>query len=333
MNKLLINNNKKKNYLYKNLINKCYYSYHNSLPKSVSICEVGPRDGLQNEILFVDTDVKIELINKLSNTGLKKIECTSFVSKVWVPQMGDNSIVMEKIERNENCIYTCLTPNMKGYELAIKANADEVAIFAAASEKFSKYNINCTIQESLDRFIPIMEHANKNNINVRGYVSCVVGCPYQGEMDPKQVADVSKALIDMGCYEISLGDTIGVGTPGSVSKMLKEVLKVVDVNKVAFHAHNTYGQALANIYASLQEGISVFDSSVAGLGGCPYAVGASGNVSTEDVVYMFNGLDIETGIDIDKVVDTGDFISRYIGKPNSSFSAKAILAKRGDSED
>lgn len=298
------------------------------LPKQVRIVEVGPRDGLQNEKQPIDTATKIALIEQLANAGVSYIESGSFVNPKWVPQMAGSEEVFEKISRKDGITYAALTPNMQGFERAVQVNVDEVAIFAAASEAFSQKNINCSIAESIQRFEPIMAAAKAQNIKVRGYVSCVVGCPYEGHIEPAVVADVAKQLLDMGCYEVSMGDTIGVGTPASVTAMLEACLKLIPADKLAVHLHDTYGQALANIFAALQLGISVIDSSVAGLGGCPYAKGASGNVATEDVVYMLNGLGIEHGIDLDALIDAGDGICRFLNRPNGSKVANAILAKR-----
>ncbi len=295
-----------------------------SLPSNVHIYEVGPRDGLQNEKQKVSTEVKVVLINKLADAGLKHIEATSFVSPKWVPQMGDNKYVMTSLSPKEGVTYPVLTPNLKGFEEALAAGAEEVAIFGAASESFSQKNINCSIDESLERFLPIMEQAREHNIAVRGYVSCVVGCPYEGKIEPKAVADVSRKLLDMGCYEISLGDTIGVGTPKDIEAMLNAVMDVVPVERLALHCHDTYGQALANILRGLEMGVSVIDSSVAGLGGCPYAKGASGNVATEDVLYMLNGLGIETGIDLEKVINAAWYISDFLGRMPASKVAVAL---------
>ncbi|KAK9766998.1 hypothetical protein K7432_003510 [Basidiobolus ranarum] len=295
--------------------------------QKVKVVEVGPRDGLQNEKTFVPTDTKIAFINKLSETGLKVVEATSFVSPKAVPQMRDATEVMNKILRKNGVSYPVLAPNVKGLESALSCNAEEVAIFGAASEAFSKRNINCTIDESLERFRAVVDKAKEKNVRIRGYVSCVVGCPYEGDVDPKVVADVSKKLYDMGCYEISLGDTIGVGNPASTLKMLEAVAKEVPVEKLAVHCHDTYGQALANILAALQFGVRVVDSSTAGLGGCPYAKGATGNVATEDVVYMLHGLGVETGIDLDKLIEAGNFISSSLNRSNSSRAATAITRK------
>jgi len=296
-----------------------------SFPQQVRIVEVGPRDGLQNEPgPIIPTEIKVELINRLAAAGIRHIEAASFVSPKWVPQMGDASEVMAGIQRRAGVTYSALTPNLKGLEGAIAANTPEVAVFAAASEAFSQKNINCSIAESLERFRPLMEQAQAAGIRVRGYVSTVLGCPYQGEIDPAQVAAVSRALLDMGCYEISLGDTIGKGTPLKAKRMLEAVAREVPMDRLAAHFHDTYGQALANLYAVLEEGIAVIDSSTAGLGGCPYAKGASGNVATEDVLYLLDGLGIETGIDLQAVVDTGHWITRELGRHNGSKVAQAL---------
>lgn len=298
-----------------------------SIPSQVKIVEVGPRDGLQNEKQLISAEDKIALINRLTLSGISTIESGSFVSPKWVPQMATSTAVFDGIERNKNVSYAALTPNMKGFENALIAKADEVAIFGAASESFSQKNINCSIDESLQRFEPIMTAAKAANINVRGYVSCVVGCPYEGDIAPEKVADVAEKLFNMGCYEISLGDTIGTGTAASVQKMLQAVMARIPRDKLAVHFHDTYGQALTNIYTALQNGIAVIDSSIAGLGGCPYAKGASGNVATEDVVYLLNGLGIETGIDFNKLLDAGWFISDILAKPPLSKVSNAYKAK------
>lgn len=297
------------------------------LSKSVKIVEVGPRDGLQNEKKDISAANKIALIEKLADAGVSYIESGSFVSPKWVPQMATSSEVFNGITRNKNVTYAALTPNMKGFEAAMAVNANEVAIFGAASETFSQKNINCSIEESLQRFEPIMLAAKAANIPVRGYVSCVVGCPYDGFIEPEQVAMVAEKLYQMGCYEISLGDTIGVGTPASVTNMIQAVSARVPLEKLAVHFHDTYGQALTNIYSALQSGISVVDSAIAGLGGCPYAKGASGNVATEDVVYMLNGLGINTGINFDKLLNAGWFISDILDKPAVSKVSNAYRAK------
>jgi hydroxymethylglutaryl-CoA lyase len=294
---------------------------------NVRIVEVGPRDGLQNEPGEVPTAVKLELIERLADAGLPAVEATAFVSPKWVPQMADHAEVLERIRRRPGVSYPVLTPNLKGFEAARAAGATEVAIFGAASEAFSKKNINCSIAESLERFVPVAKAALNANIRVRGYVSCVLGCPYEGEVNPERVADVAAALYDMGCYEVSLGDTIGVGTPGKTRGMIEACAKRVPVGKLAGHYHDTYGQALANIYASLEAGVSTFDSSIAGLGGCPYAKGASGNVATEDVVYMLHGLGVETGVDLGKLVGIGQWICGVLGREPSSKVNKALSAK------
>lgn len=298
------------------------------LPNKVKIVEVGPRDGLQNESRLVPAAVKVELIDRLGMAGLKAIEATAFVSPKWVPQMGDAAEVMASLPRRHGVNYPVLVPNLKGFEQALAAGAEEIAVFAAASEAFSQKNINCSIAESLERFRPVMEAARQNGIRVRGYVSCVVGCPYQGAVPPAAVAEVAARLAEMGCYEISLGDTIGVGTPAAIQRMLDEVTLLVPVERLAGHYHDTYGMALSNIYASLERGVAVFDASVAGLGGCPYAAGASGNVATEDVVYLMNGLGLETGVDLDRLVDAGAWICAELGRAPSSKVARAVLAKR-----
>jgi len=298
------------------------------LPKKVRIVEVGPRDGLQNEKMAVPTQVKLELIGRLADAGLPAVEATAFVSPKWIPQMADHTEVLEGIRRKPGVSYPVLTPNLKGFEAARAAGATEVAVFGAASESFSRKNINCTIAQSLERFRPVTDAAREAGIKVRGYISCVLGCPYEGEIAPAKVAEVARALHDMGCYEISLGDTIGVGTPGKTQAMIEACAGQVPIARLAGHYHDTYGQALANIYASLEMGVATFDSSVAGLGGCPYAKGASGNVATEDVVYMLHGLGIETGIDLDKVVEIGRWICGVIGKEPVSKAAKALAAKR-----
>jgi hydroxymethylglutaryl-CoA lyase len=294
----------------------------------VRIVEVGPRDGLQNEPGEVPTAVKLELIERLAEAGLPAVEATAFVSPKWVPQMADHTEVLERIRRKPGVAYPVLTPNLKGYEAARAAGATEVAVFGAASESFSKKNINCSIAESLDRFRPLAAKATQDKIKVRGYVSCVLGCPYEGEVKPERVADVAQALLDMGCYEISLGDTIGTGTPGKTRVMIEACAKRVPIGKLAGHYHDTYGQALANIYASLELGVGTFDSSIAGLGGCPYAAGASGNVATEDVVYMLHGLGIQTGIDLDRLVEIGSWISAFLKKASNSKAGKALGARK-----
>ncbi|MCS6118781.1 hydroxymethylglutaryl-CoA lyase [Shewanella baltica] len=292
----------------------------------VSIFEMGARDGLQNEVA-VPTAAKIALIESLADAGLKRIEAGSFVSPKWVPQMADSADVLKQIQRQSGVVYSALTPNVKGFELALDAKASEVAIFGAASQSFSQRNINCSIEESIERFIPLMELAKAHNIPVRGYVSCVLGCPYEGEIAVSEVARVSEILYKMGCYEISLGDTIGVGTPQKARRMLQTVAERVPMDKLALHFHDTYGQALANILACLDLGVRVFDSSVAGLGGCPYAKGASGNLATEDLVYMLHGMGFETGIDLQKLALAGQAISTQLNRNNGSKVATALLAK------
>ena len=299
-----------------------------NLPARVRIVEVGPRDGLQNEKGEVPTAVKLELIERLADAGLQSIEATAFVSPKWIPQMADHTEVLERIRRKPGVSYPVLTPNLKGFEAAKAAGATEVAVFGAASESFSKKNINCSIAESLERFRPVVEHALKEKIKVRGYISCVVACPYEGGVPPAKVAEVAGALYNMGCYEISLGDTIGAATPGKTQAMIEACMKRVPAAKLAGHYHDTYGQALANIYASMELGVATFDSSVSGLGGCPYAAGASGNVATEDVLYMMQGLGIQTGVDLDKVVDIGIWISAYLKRNPGSKAGRAIAAKK-----
>lgn len=301
-----------------------------SLPSQVKIVEVGPRDGLQNEKQVVPTAIKIELIDRLSDAGLPSIEATSFVSPKWVPQMADNSAVLQGIRRRPGTAYPVLTPNLQGFDAAVQAGAAEVAIFAAASESFSRKNINCSIAESLKRFEPVVSAASALEIPVRGYVSCVVGCPYEGAIDPQQAADVARTLFDMGCYEVSLGDTIGVGNPASISRMIEACARAIPIKRLAGHYHDTYGMAIANIHASLQLGVATFDASVAGLGGCPYAKGASGNVASEDVVYLLSGLGIETGIDLAKLAAIGDWISSTVNRPNGAKAGRALCARANE---
>jgi len=288
------------------------------IPKKIQLVEVSPRDGLQNEKLWVETETKIALIEKLAQAGLTKIEATSFVSPKWVPQMKDAFEVLSGIERRPGVSYPVLTPNMKGFEKALEAGATEVAVFGAASEAFSQNNINCSITESVERFRPIIAAAQKSGIRVRGYISCVLGCPYQGVVPVADVVKLALQMSEMGCYEISLGDTIGIGTPMQAKKMVEAVAEKVPVSKLAVHFHDTRGQALANIYASLELGVSVIDSSVTGLGGCPYAHGASGNVATEDVIYMLHGMGIETGVELEKLIEVGRFISDVFGRAPQS---------------
>lgn len=297
-----------------------------SLPQRVRLVEVGPRDGLQNESRPVSVSDKLQLVHDLADAGVSYIEAGSFVSPKWVPQMAGSAELFTGIQRKDGVTYAALAPNLRGFEDALAAGVKEIAVFAAASESFSQRNINCSISESLDRFLPIMEAARLHGISVRGYVSCVLGCPYEGDIAPKQVSAVANELYAMGCYEVSLGDTIGTGTPGATRTLFDVVSGQIPRGKLAGHFHDTYGQALANIYASLLEGIQVFDSSVAGLGGCPYAKGATGNVASEDVVYLLNGLGIDTGIDLDKLIAAGQRISDILGRANGSRVAKARLS-------
>lgn len=297
-----------------------------AMPTQVRIVEVGPRDGLQNE-QAVSLEAKVRLIDALSQSGLDYIETGAFVSPKWVPQMADTPEVFAQISRQSGITYAALTPNLKGFEGALAANADEVAIFGAASESFSQKNINCSIEESLARFAPVVEAARAKDIKVRGYVSCVLGCPYEGDIAPEQVAKVAKALDDMGCYEISLGDTIGVGTSAKAKAMIEAVARLVPIEKLAVHFHDTYGQALANVHTALQLGIKTIDSAVAGLGGCPYADGASGNLATEDVLYMLDGLGIAHGIDLNALTKAGWEISEALGKAPVSKVSNALKAK------
>ncbi|QBQ96057.1 hydroxymethylglutaryl-CoA lyase [Paraburkholderia pallida] len=299
-----------------------------ALPTAVKIVEVGPRDGLQNEKEFVPTAVKIELIDRLSKAGFPNVEAASFVSPKWVPQMADGAEVMAGIARREGALYSVLTPNLRGLEGALAAHADEIVIFGAASEAFSQRNINCSIAESIERFVPVAEAAKAAGVRIRGSVSCSFGCPYQGEVPVASVVDVVQRFAALGCDEIDIADTIGVGTAKRVHEVYEAVTKVFPRERLSGHFHDTYGQALANIYAALEEGIAIFHASVAGLGGCPYAKGATGNVATEDVLYLMNGLGIHTGVDLDQVVEAGDFISKSIGRANASRAGKALLAKK-----
>ncbi|MBS3805013.1 MAG: hydroxymethylglutaryl-CoA lyase [Oleiphilaceae bacterium] len=296
-----------------------------TFPRTLRLVEMSPRDGLQNTPgPVIATGIKTELIDRLAASGLRHIEAASFVSPRWVPQMGDAAEVMAGINRRPGVRYSVLTPNLRGFENALAAGVDEVAVFAAASETFSQKNINCSIAESLERFRPVMTAARAAGIPVRGYVSTVLGCPYEGDIAPEQVAAVARDLTGLGCYEISLGDTIGVGTPAKAKRMLAAVTREVPVERLAAHFHDTYGQALANLYAVLEDGVAVIDSSVAGLGGCPYAKGASGNVATEDVLYMLNGLGIATGVDLNKLVETGVWITEQLNRPNGSKVGQAL---------
>jgi isopropylmalate/homocitrate/citramalate synthase len=298
-----------------------------SLPRAVRVVEVGPRDGLQNEPHNVPTATKVELIERLADAGVRSIEATAFVAPKWVPQMADHTEVMRTLRRRPGVSYAALVPNRQGLEAALAAGVDEIAIFGAATESFSRKNINASIPESFERFAPVAAQALAAGVRVRGYVSCVAGCPYEGAVAPAAVAEVAMRLADLGCYEISLGDTIGVGTPGTIRAVIETVAMGVPIPMLAVHVHDTYGQALANIYASLALGVAVVDSSVAGLGGCPYAKGASGNVATEDVLYMLDGLGIETGIDLDQVAAAGRFICAALGREPQSKVARALLAK------
>ena len=299
-----------------------------TVPAKVRIVEVGPRDGLQNEPKTVPTAVKVALIERLATAGLPAVEATAFVSPKWVPQMADHSEVLKTLKRRPGVDYPVLVPNMQGFEAAAAAGAGEIAVFGAASETFSRKNINASIDESLERFAPVCEAARARGIRVRGYVSCVIGCPYEGPIAPDAVAAVARKLYAMGCYEISLGDTIGVGTPGKVKRMIEAVGREVPVANLAVHLHDTYGQALANLYAAMELGVATADSSVAGLGGCPYAKGASGNVATEDVIYLLDGLGVETGVDLAAVFEAGRFICEVLGRDATSKVAKALAAKK-----
>ena len=299
-----------------------------ALPDKVKVIEVGPRDGLQNEKETIPAEVKIALVDRLSAAGFVNIEAASFVSPKWVPQMATSTEVMAGIARKPGVVYSVLTPNMKGFEAALAARADEVVIFASASEAFSQKNINCSISESIARFAEVAAAAKANNLRLRGSISCAFGCPYQGEVAPDSVADVVRQLRALGCDEIDIADTIGVGTPRHVQSVMSRAAQEFDIAGLSGHFHDTYGQALANIYACLEVGIRIFHSSVAGLGGCPYAKGATGNVASEDVLYMMRGLGIETGIDLDAVVDAGQFIAQHLGRKAVSRAGNALAAKR-----
>lgn len=302
-----------------------------ALPASVRLVEVGPRDGLQNEPEPISTEIKLELIERLADAGHTHIEAASFVSPKWVPQMADHSQVMRALmhegKGRSDVSYSALTPNLKGLEEALASGVQEVAVFGAASESFSQKNINCSIAESLERFAPVIERARTEGVRVRGYVSCVLGCPYEGEISPVMVAQVTRALNDMGCYEVSLGDTIGTGTPLKAKRMLEAVAREVPMERLAAHFHDTYGQALANLMAVLEEGVAVVDSSVAGLGGCPYAKGAAGNVATEDVVYLLKGLGIQCSVDLERIAAVGDWMTRAINRPNRSKAGVALSSR------
>jgi len=299
-----------------------------SLPKKVKIVEVGPRDGLQNEKETISAEVKIELVNRLTSAGFVNVEAASFVSPKWVPQMATSGEVMRGIARKPGVIYSALTPNMKGFEAALEAGADEVVIFGAASEAFSQKNINCSIAESIERFREVAQAAKQHKIRLRAAVSCAFGCPYQGEVPLSSVSDVVGRFRDLGCDEIDIADTIGVATPNKVAPVMQAAIREFNIDGLSGHFHDTYGQALANIYASLEVGITIYHSSVAGLGGCPYAKGATGNVASEDVLYMMQGLGIETDVDLDIVVDAGQFISQHLGRRAVSRAGNAIAAKR-----
>ena len=299
-----------------------------ALPTTVKIVEVGPRDGLQNEQQTISAEVKIELVNRLSEAGIPNVEAVSFVSPKWVPQMATSSEVMQGIQRRSGTIYSALVPNMKGFDAALVAKMDEVVIFGAASEAFSQKNINCSIAESIERFRDVAQAAKQHGMRLRGSVSCALGCPYQGEVTPDAVAEVVRRMRDLGCDEIDIADTIGVGTAGQVKRVFERAAKEFPLERLAGHFHDTYGQALANIYAALEVGVVIYHSSVAGLGGCPYAKGATGNVATEDVLYLMHGLGISTGISLEAVVDAGQFISGQLGRKSSSRAGSAIAAKR-----
>lgn len=300
-----------------------------SLPSKVKLVDVGPRDGLQNEKQPVPAAIKIELVHRLQDAGLKEIEVTSFVSPKWVPQMADAAEVMAGIERRSDVRYSVLTPNLKGFEAAVLSRPDEIVVFGAATEAFSQRNINCSIAESIERFRPVVAAARAANIYVRGAISCAVGCPYEGEVPASQVELVARLMKDIGVQHVGVADTIGVATPLKVQRAMEAALKHYDINDVSGHFHDTYGQALANTLISLQMGVWQFDTSVAGLGGCPYAKGATGNVASEDVVYMLHGMGIETGIDLDKLIDAGKFISDFLDRKPNSRAATALLNKRG----
>lgn len=301
-------------------------------PAEVRLVEVGPRDGLQNEASQLSIEQKSTLVNHLSNTGLSDIETGSFVSPHWVPQMANSGDVFKTIERKPGVRYSALTPNERGLRDAIEANADEVAIFVAVTESFSKKNLNATIQETLDRYRPMLKIAQAQQLPVRGYLSCVLGCPYEGEVKPEQVSVLTRQLLDSGCYEVSLGDTIGTGTAGSVSRLLETLLgDDIASNQIAMHCHDTYGQALANIVIALQHGVATLDASVAGLGGCPYAVGATGNVATEDVIYLLNGLGIKHGVDTASLLKASDYICTQLGRENQSRAGRALQLNPAES--
>lgn len=297
------------------------------LPKNVKIVEVGPRDGLQNEKTFVANEVKISLINQLSSAGFSNIEAAAFVSPKWIPQMASSEIVMAGIDRMPGTIYSVLVPNLQGFEKALASRANEIVIFGAASETFSQKNINCSIEESIKRFAPVTKAALDHNIRVRGSISCAMGCPFEGDIDPAKVGEVVRLMADLGCVEIDIADTIGIGTPNKIKAVFEHIGQILPMSTYSGHFHDTYGQSLANIYAAMEMGVSIFHSSVAGLGGCPYAQGATGNVATEDVLYLLAGLGIETGIDFELVARSGNYISNILNRPNGSRAGRAFLAK------
>jgi len=301
----------------------------NALPSNATLVDVGPRDGLQNEKQTVPAAVKVELVHRLQAAGLKEIEVTSFVSPKWVPQMADNAEVMAGVQRQAGVRYSVLTPNMKGFEAALATKPDEIVVFGAASEAFSQRNINCSIAESIERFAPVAAAAREAGIKVRGAISCAVGCPYEGEVSPERVELVARLMHGIGVQHVGVADTIGVGTPKKVQAALEAALKHYPIDEVSGHFHDTYGMALANVYASLELGIHVFDASVSGLGGCPYAKGATGNVATEDVVYLLHGLGIDTGIDLDALIDAGAYVRGQLDQANGSRVARAVISKRG----
>jgi hydroxymethylglutaryl-CoA lyase len=297
-------------------------------PKNVKLVEVGPRDGLQNEANIIPTDIKIQFINQLSETGLSVIEVTSFVSPKWIPQLADHREVLQQIVKFPNVAYSVLVPNKKGLENALVAGVKDIAVFATPSEQFSRHNTNTSIVENIANISEIIQLAKQNNIRIRGYLSCVLGCPYEGDISPVVVADMAEKLMDLGCYEVSLGDTIGIGTPTKTQLLLDAVIKKIPIENIAVHFHDTYGQALTNIYVALENGIHIIDSSVGGLGGCPYAKGSSGNVATEDVLYMLNGLGIQTGVNLEKLIQASRFITEYIGCQTRSKVSLAYLSKK-----
>ncbi len=296
-----------------------------TFPSKINIYEVGPRDGLQNEKKVIPTAVKIDFIDRLVQCNFKNIEIGSFVSPKWVPQMADSDLIIDRIKKNHDVSFPVLTPNLKGLQKAIEKKADTICVFATASEEFSLKNTNCTVSNSLKRIEEVIKEAKKYDLRIRGYLSCVLGCPYEGKISYEKTSEIASFMIEQGCYEISLGDTIGCGTPLEAVKLFKKVSQNIDIKKLAVHFHDTYGQALSNIYAVLQLGVETIDSSVSGLGGCPYAKGASGNVATEDVIYMLNGMGIKTGIDFKKLLEVSSFISKYLNRKNQSKVARAMI--------